>query len=150
MAIWSSYALKVNWNVALVSLDNVEDVMFTACGLYIHPTNPPINRLPIRKVAQDGVERGSGKIPHVWNFVLPLAAIQHWITTYFIVSGLAVAAREMTVNTLDIEKSTPSSPVFSRWNARVFRPVPGTDYEYDPVDQLTMDFRQRMLLITEL
>lgn len=150
MAIWSSYALAINFNVALAGLTNVEDFMVAACGLDIHPTNPGIRRLPIRKVALDGVERGSGKIPHVWNFVLPLAAIQSWQSTYFVVSGLPVATREMTINTLDIEKSTPTSLVFTRWNTRFYRPQPGEDYEYDPIDQLTINFQQRMLLVAEL
>jgi hypothetical protein len=146
VAIWSDYRWAVNFNVALGSLTNVEDDLATYTnGQSIHPTNPPINHLPIRKTALDGVERGSGKIPHVWNFGLPLAAIQYIQTTYFIVSSVQVATRDMTIYTLDHEANA-----FKRWNARLYRPVPGQDYTYDVVSQMSEDFKIRMLLVEQL
>jgi len=146
MAMWSSYAWAVNYNVALLSLINIEDDLLPYCnGQFIHPTNPPINRLPIRKTGLDGIERGSGGIPHVWLFGLPVAAIQYLMTTYFTVAALPVASRQMTLYTLSHEQG-----VFKRFNANVYRPLPGQDYSYDVIDQLTVDLRLRMLLVAEL
>lgn len=146
MAMWSEYAWAVGHDVDLADLVNVEDDLLDACdGLYVHPTNAPIDRLPVRERTLDGEERGEGTISHVWNFVLPLAAIQYIITEYFTVGGIAVPSRDMTINTFDVELGT-----FTRWNAKVARPKPNEDYTYDVVDQLTTDLRLRMVLLEEL
>lgn len=150
MPVWSSYKWGVGHDVALASLTYVEDDMLTACGLSIHPTNPPINRFPVLDMGLDGIPRAQGVISHVWNFVLPLDAIYYLQTTYFTVSSAAVAYRDMTINTFDVERSRVATPVYSRWNARLFRPIPGQDYEYDPVDQLTVDLKLRMFLLEYL
>lgn len=146
MPIWSAFKWGINHNVALASLTYVEDDLLTAFdGQYVHPTNDPIRRFPLVEMALDGVPRSQGVIAHTWRFVLPLAAIQYIISTFFIVSAVHVAYRDVTVNLLDHELG-----IYTRWNARVFRPIPGEDYTYDVVDQLSTDFRLRMLLLEYL
>jgi hypothetical protein len=149
VANWAEYLLGIGFDLdpdTPGDLDNIEDVLFEACGdQFVHPTNPPINRSPVQEMTLDGIPRTEGEMPHVWNFVLPLAAIQQLIADYFIVSSVFVEYREMTIQTFDVELGT-----YTVWNARVFRPLHGSDYTYEPVDQLTTDLKLRMILLEEL
>jgi hypothetical protein len=138
------YAWAVDFDVPLVDLTVVADELFPYVRTFkLSPSSPPINRFPIREMTLDAVERAQGSISHVWSFILPMEALSYILTSKFTVASEPVVTRDMTIYTADHEAA-----VYSRWNARVIRPMPGQDYRKR--NQLALDVAIRMILLEEL
>lgn len=131
-----SYAIAAGWNVALGSLTNVETL------LGVPPRTQPIDRFPVRTRTLSS-EVGEGALFHVWEFDegLKKAKLKIIEDTY-LTNGTVVKA-QVTINTREHIRDT-----YTRWNAWIFLPQPGQDYNLDR--GLARTLRVRFRLVAQL
>ncbi len=120
-----SYSIATGSNVALVSLTNVEDLIWN----YTRPRRitvrtQPVNAFPVRTVLGSGRVRGDGAINHAWEFTaIPKAAVDY-LMTYLWTAGTVVSTA-VTIYTRRHELDD-----YARYNAYAILPVVGQDIEY--------------------
>jgi len=132
-----SYAIAAGWNVALVSLTNVETL------LGVPPRTQPINRYPVREKVLSQREYGHGARFHVWEFDegIKKAKLEILEDTY-LTSGTVVSA-QVTIYTREHIQNT-----YTRWNAWLYLPLVNQDYTLDR--GLCRNLRVRFGLVTQL
>lgn len=129
------YRLALGWNVALGSLTNAEDVFGQP------PVTQPLDRFPVRRLALAGLETGGGRIDTEWQFldVLPLAALDSFLTTYF-AAGASVAVQVTLYTRLrDLDE-------YRRYNAYMVQPKPGRDYVVEDLYAMALRLPFRRLV----
>jgi hypothetical protein len=132
-----SYAIAANWNVALVSLTNVE----TLCGL--PPLVGLVNRYPIRTRVLSGREYGDGTLSLTWSFGLMSSSLfKSAIRDTLHTNGTVVSA-QVTLYTREADGNT-----YNRWNAWSHLPIQGEDYTYR--ERFMENLSWRFTLVTQL
>lgn len=135
----TQYAIAAGHNVALVSLLNVEDLLYTYTKpRRVPPKSQPVNAYPFRRVALGGRTYGDGQISHAWLWdVLPRTAID-FLNTYTV--GVVSAA--VTIYT----RATPTT--FARYNAYITMLEPGITYTDDrgKAINITLNFTELVAL----
>ena len=131
-----SYSIATGSNVALVSLTNVEDLIWNYTRpRRIVPRSQPVNAFPVRTTTGSGRERGDGAIDHSWEFTaIPVAAVDYLMS--FLWAGGTVVSTAVTINTPRHELDE-----YFRANAYAILPVPGQDLEYLRAGVLRMVIR---------
>ena len=132
-----SYSIATGSNVALVSLTNVEDLIWNYTRpRRIVPRSQPVNAFPVRTTTGSGRVRGDGAIDHSWEFTaIPVAAVDYLMS--FLWAAGTVVSTAVTINTRQHELDQ-----YTRFNAFAILPVPGQDMEYlkQGVMRLTIRF----------
>lgn len=121
------YAFAAGWNVPLVNLNNIEDVLGsrnrTASGVLepISIRSAVVREYSVATVLESGRVRGDGKIPHFWDTWMFSPA-----TTYLMSQWTTAASEKWTIYTRRHELGT-----YARFNVWAIRP--GTLEESDLV-----------------
>lgn len=116
------YAFALGSNVALASLNNVENHLGSVnrreVGGALTPVSivsPLLDLFPIRDTLLDGGERGDGLVNHEWMLTLCTYGLKFYLDTYF-ASGATVEVA-MTIYTRRHELAT-----YTRYNAKAILP----------------------------
>lgn len=114
----AQYAIALTWNVALASLNNVENQLYGHNHSLIDSvphnvviSSPPLDLYPVRERTLDKAEREGGTVDHEWNMALYTPALSFWVSTY-----LASSPAQVTIYTRD------EYGVYARYNCWMFRP----------------------------
>lgn len=117
-----SYAFALGTNVALVSLNNVENHLGSqnrrVSGGPLFPVaivSPLLDLYPVRETTLDGGERGDGIVNHEWTLTLCTYGLKYYLDTYF-ASGASVQVN-MTIYTRRHEFDT-----YTRYNCKALLP----------------------------
>ena len=133
---FQDYRWAAGNGIALVSLNNFEEDVKPnnrkiANGklypLIVKAASP--NLFPVRDLAMSGVERGDGPVDVVWAVQLVTLGYKYILDTY-LSSGAAVNAA-MTIYTRVRRANT-----FTRYNANLILPDPGSDEEIELRDNV--------------
>jgi hypothetical protein len=115
------YAFGLGWNVALASLNNVENYLFPYNHSLIDSVrhrvvinSPPLDLFPVRDDTLDNAERGGGTVYHEWNLALYTPALLQWRNVVF-ASGATVSTA-VTIYTRD------EFGVYARYNCWAIQP----------------------------
>jgi hypothetical protein len=120
-----SYSIALGSGVALVSLLNIEDVLYPyTAPRRIVPRSQPVNAFPQRVLLGSGRERGDGALAHAWEFTAIPAEAVHYLNTWLF-SGGTVVSTAVTIYTRRHELEA-----YARYNAWATLPLPGQDMEY--------------------
>lgn len=121
-----NYAWAVGYNVPLLSLDNLETLLYPYTQpRTLAPTSQPLELFPVRVTTLDGAERGEGMVSTTWVFgALPLDAYLFLMDTYFKLVTVPVVSRAVTIYTRNERFG------YSRYNAQALRPQLGEQYTF--------------------
>lgn len=117
----SSYAFAATWNVALASLNNVENHLGSVnlspegARRSVRVKSDPVDLFPIRTRLESGRERGDGQVDHAWELWMYTTAYTYLVNTYF--SGGSVVSTKWTIYTRRHDMGT-----YARYNCYVVLP----------------------------
>lgn len=128
MALYD-YRIATGHDVALGSLDNIEDVFLSVLNrrILLPPKTQPVNPYPIQTPLGSGRVSGHGTVTHIWHWdIFPYACLKKLLDDYLTTSGTVVNSKACTIYTRDHPLET-----YRRYNAYIVKPIPGDDFTWD-------------------